>query len=300
MLVYLRLMRPADWIKNLFVFAALAFGNKIGDPHAVKLALLAFVVFCLASSAGYAFNDLLDHDRDRHHPLKRTRPIASGQVSPAAAVILIALILGTAALLSLSTLSSRFSSIVAMYIVLSVSYSLALKHRMLLDVITIATLFVLRAVGGAIAIGVTVSPWLLVCTFMLCLFLGFGKRRCEIATINDADAMRDHRPTLVRYTPDLLNHLLSTSGGIAIVTFMLYTVDTSKPSPVNKHNLIYTLPLVIYGIYRYAMLVELGKATGPTDLVINDRPFLITILLWILAAILILYGKVPGQFLGPA
>lgn len=126
---------------------------------------------------------------------------------------------------------------------------------------------------------------------MLCLFLGFGKRRCEIAMIGNTHAIRGHRPTLVRYTPDLLNHLLSTTGGIAIITFLLYTLDTSVPSPFpNKHELLFTLPLVVYGIFRYAMLIELGKATGPTDLVINDPPFLITILLWIVAVLVILYG----------
>src|SRR5687768_15516777 len=128
--VYLRLLRPADWIKNLFVFAALAFGNRMGDPQSVQLAVIAFVVFCLASSAGYVFNDLLDHDRDRHHPIKRTRPIASGEVSPVTAMIIIALLLSAAAVISLSTLPPKFSSVVAMYVVLSVSYSIVLKHQM--------------------------------------------------------------------------------------------------------------------------------------------------------------------------
>ncbi|MBI4581697.1 MAG: decaprenyl-phosphate phosphoribosyltransferase, partial [Planctomycetes bacterium] len=155
-----------------------------------------------------------------------------------------------------------------------------------------ATLFVLRALGGAVAIEVAASPWLLICTFMLCLFLGFGKRRCEIAAIGDADAIREHRPTLVRYTPHLLTHLLSTSGGMAIITFLLYTLDTTWRSPfeARKAHLIYTLPLVVYGIYRYAMLIELGKAIGPTDLMIKDPPFLAAIVLWVVLAALILYA----------
>jgi hypothetical protein len=127
---------------------------------------------------------------------------------------------------------------------------------------------------------------------MLCLFLGFGKRRCEIAAIGDVEAIREHRPTLVRYTPHLLTHLLSSSGGMAIITFLLYTLDTSRPTPfeAQKQQLIYTLPLVVYGIYRYAMLIEMGQATGPTDLIIKDPPFLASIVLWVILAGLILYS----------
>src|SRR5205085_2411530 len=144
----------------------------------------------------------------------------------------------------------------------------------------IALLFVLRAVAGAVAIDVPISEWLLVCTFMLCLFLGFGKRRCEVAAMNAAENGRRSRRVLDRYTPDLLNHLLSTSGGIAIITFLLYTLDSTTPSFVNKHRLLYTLPLVVYGIYRYAMLIESGQATGPTELIIKDAPFLGTVIIW--------------------
>jgi 4-hydroxybenzoate polyprenyltransferase len=181
---------------------------------------------------------------------------------------------------------------VGIYLALTWTYSLVLKHRMLLDVIVIAILFVMRAIGGAEAIGVEVSPWLLTCTFMLCLFLGFGKRRCEVAMIDNTHAMRGHRPTLVRYTPDLLTHLLSTSAGVTIITFLLYTLDTTRKSPfeATKQNLIFTLPLVVYGVYRYAMLIELGKGTGPTDLILKDAPFLLAVLLWVLSACAILYG----------
>jgi 4-hydroxybenzoate polyprenyltransferase len=189
---------------------------------------------------------------------------------------------------------------VAGYLFLSVAYSLHLKHRMILDVVIIAILFVLRAIGGAVAIQVEASPWLLICTFMLCLFLGFGKRRCEIAAIGDVEAIREHRPTLGRYTPHLLTNLLSTSGGMAIITFLLYTLDTTHRSPLEKQkqNLIYTLPLVVYCIYRYAMLIELGKAIGPSDLVIKDPPFLMAILIWAIMAGLILFAPMPRMLGG--
>jgi len=295
---YIRLLRPAEWIKNVFVFAALAFGNKLADPHARWLSILAFIVFCLASSAGYIFNDILDRERDRHHPIKKNRALASGDVRLETAAVIMSLLLVMAASISYLALPLRLVWTVSSYVALTLIYSVVLKHHMLVDVIAIAILFVLRAVGGAVAIQVTVSPWLLVCTFMLCLFMGFGKRRCEIATISNSDSIRGHRATLLRYTPDLLNQLLSTSGGITIITFLLYTLDKSTDSPFkdNKHQLLYTLPLVVYGIYRYAMLIELGKATGPTDLVIHDRPFLYTILLWAAAAVIILYRGLPAGF----
>jgi len=290
MSIYLRLLRPADWIKNLFVFAALAFGDGIRDAHKDLLALLAFAAFCLTSSAGYILNDFLDRERDRQHPRKKDRPIASGAITPqTAAVIFVVLLLAAAAISFYLPVGFRLTLLG--YLVLTIAYSLIFKYRVILDVLVIAVLFVLRALAGAQAIDVPVSSWLMVCTFMLCLFLGFGKRRCEIAMIGDTTAIRRHRPTLVRYTPDLLTHLLSTSGGIAIITFLLYTLDTTTHSPfmAHKQHLVYTLPLVVYGIFRYAMLIELGETTGPTDLMVRDRPFLITIVLWVLMTIGILY-----------
>ena len=293
---YLTLLRPPQWIKNVFVFAALVFGGKLGDTSAIVLSLYAFAAFCMASSAGYILNDILDRERDRLHPKKKERPIASGKVKPGAALALMVLLIAGVGFISFGLLHAKFALAVFGYLGLTIAYSLALKHRVILDVIVIAMLFVIRALGGAFALEVDPSAWLLVCTFLLCLFLCFGKRRCEIAMLGDAKDQRKHRATLEDYTPNLLTHLLSTSGGIAIITFLLYTMDTSYPSPfdhVRKQNLMYTLPLVAYGIYRYAMLIELGKATGPTDLIIKDPPFVISILLWIGLAGWILYGGAP-------
>ncbi len=288
---YIRLLRPADWVKNTFVFAALLFGRQLQNLDAVVLSIMAFVAFCLASSAGYVFNDILDRNRDRLHPTKKDRPLASGAVSVQSAGAVIGVLVILCVLVCRLWLPPAFWLTVGAYVALTWTYSLALKHRMLLDVIVIAILFVLRAIGGAEAIGVLVSPWLLICTFMLCLFLGFGKRRCEVAMIDNTHAMRGHRRTLVRYTPDLLTHLLSTSAGVTIITFLLYTLDTTWKSPfeATKQNLIYTLPLVVYGVYRFAMLIELGKGTGPTDLILKDPAFLSAVVLWVLSAAAILY-----------
>ncbi|HOW69902.1 MAG TPA: decaprenyl-phosphate phosphoribosyltransferase [Phycisphaerae bacterium] len=293
MLTYVRLLRPADWVKNVFVFAALVFGNQMGNSRQVALSLAAFAAFCLAASAGYILNDILDRERDAHHPTKKNRPIASGAVKLPTAGVTMVVLLAAAAVIS-AFLPPQFRWVLGGYLALTMSYSLVLKHRMLLDVLVIAVLFVLRALAGACAIDVPVSFWLLVCTFMLCLFLGFGKRRCEIAMIGDSDDLIGHRPLLVRYTPDLLNNLLSTSGGIAIVTFLLYIKDHTPPLSTfdtRKEYLGFTLPLVIYGIFRYAMLIELGKVTGPTELFIRDKAFLATVILWGLATAAILYGS---------
>jgi 4-hydroxybenzoate polyprenyltransferase len=292
MFSYLLLLRPGQWIKNTFVFAALLFGDRLLDPIAVEHSLLAFICFCCASSAGYIVNDILDRERDRMHPKKKNRPLASGAVPVGGAIGLGIAMLALAAIICSIFLPIGFWIAVSAYLFLTISYSLVLKHRMLIDVIVIAVLFVLRALAGAVAIEVEASPWLIICTFMLCLFLGFGKRRCEIVMIGNNADIKAHRETLVRYTPDLLTHLLSTSGGIAIVTFLLYTLDQSVPSVFaeQKRYLIYTLPLVVYGVFRYAMLIELGKASGPTEMIAKDPPFLIAILLWAFAAVAILYG----------
>lgn len=296
---YVQLLRPAEWVKNVFVFAGLVFGWKLADPSSVGLALLAFGCFCLAASAGYIINDIVDREQDRLHPTKRNRPIASGAVSPAHAGVVCAATIVTAGVVSMLFLPPRFTVILAAYFVLIQTYSFVLKQLVILDVITISIGFVLRAWAGAAAVDVEVSQWLIVCTFTLCLFLGFGKRRCEHALIaNGADAVQ-HRPTLERYSTDLLNQLLSISAGLAVITFMLYTMERpATPPPFPKWMLIYTVPLVIYGVFRYAMLIESGKITGPTDIIINDRPFLATGLLWlVLAGVIVYKGQWIAEFL---
>jgi len=298
MIDYIRLLRPPQWLKNVFVFAALVFGARRGEPEAAVRALIAFAVFCLVSSSGYAFNDVLDRDRDRLHPIKRNRPVASGAVGVPAA-ILIGMVVAIGALcLSVALLPKLFLLTVLAYWVLTTTYSLWLKQHPIIDVISIAVLFVIRALAGAVAVEVRISPWLIVCTFMLCLFLGFGKRRCELAVLTDMEEAGTHRTTLKRYSMDLLNHLLSSSGGMAIISFLLYTMDSGTSSDFPKHYLLYTIPLVVYGIWRYAMLIETGEGTGPTDIIISDRPFLITVLLWcVLAGSIVLWGKQLGQCL---
>lgn len=294
---YIQLLRPPQWIKNVFVFAALVFGAKRGDPAAAGHAFLAFAVFCLASSAGYAFNDVLDRERDQHHPVKRERPVARGAVSVPAAILL-SLLCGLAAVsVAFLWLPKLFLVTVLAYWLATMTYSVWLKHLLILDVVTIAMLFVVRALAGAVAVEVRISPWLMVCTFMLCLFLGFGKRRSEIAAIHDADTAGTHRATLRGYNLELLNHLLSSSGGMAIISFLLYTMDTGTPSDFPKQYLLYTIPLVVYCIWRYASLITTGERMGPTDIIISDRPFQLAVVLWcVLAGILVAWGDRIGEW----
>ncbi len=281
-------MRPHEWIKNLVVLAGPIFAVRLADPRG----LLAFVAFCLVSSAGYAINDVLDRDADKAHPEKRGRPIASGAVSPGGAV---AFGLGLLALSLAVTifLPRAVTWLVLGYFVLITLYSVDLKRRAIIDVIVIAIGFVLRAITGSMSIEISVSPWLMVCTFTLCLFLGFGKRRCELATLDNQTDAGAHRETLLRYTSDLLNQLTSVAAGIAIVTFLIYTLDHNPESPAfvepgfRKDYLLYTLPLVTYGLFRYAMLAGSGRFTGPTHIVLKDVGLIVTGLLWAAAVVAI-------------
>lgn len=278
------LTRPAQWVKNVFVFAGLVFSDKLRDGGAVLDALLAFAIFCMLSGAVYAFNDLRDHREDAEHPTKKRRPIPAGTISPSVAAI-VSIVLAVSAILLALTLPTTFLATAIAYVAINLFYSLWGKGRVLLDVILIAIGFVLRALAGAEAIEVEVSVWLVVCTFTLCLFLGFGKRRCELAVIGDVERAGNHRRTLLHYTPALLNQLLSVTGGIAVVTFLLYTLDPSAPA----RSMVFTTPLVVYAIFRYVMVIEQGQMTGPTDVLIRDKPFLATAIIWTLLTLGLLY-----------
>jgi len=291
----IQLLRPAQWIKNVFVFAALIFGARRGETDAVLTSLMAFGVFCLLSGAVYAFNDLRDYREDRLHPVKRRRPVACGTISPAAAGF-IAVVAAAVGMAGAIWLHAGFALTAASFLALNLIYSIWGKHCVLLDVILIAMGFVMRALAGAQAIEVEVSAWLIICTFTLCLFLGFGKRRCELATLENNGQAAAHRTTLASYNPGLLGQLLSTSGGIAVVTFLLYTLDPST----SFHSLVFTTPLVFYAIFRYATVIELGERTGPTDVLIRDRPFLLTAVCWtILTLLLVTYGNRIERYLPP-
>ncbi|MFQ5807758.1 MAG: decaprenyl-phosphate phosphoribosyltransferase, partial [Phycisphaerae bacterium] len=295
---YLQLLRPSQWIKNVFVFAGLIFGRKLTDPTSIGITLLGFACLCLLSSLVYIVNDIQDREEDKLHPRKCRRPIASGQVGVSVAATLVAALLLVG--LSGSWLLDRGFGIVATaYLVLQTLYTYGFKHAVILDVIAIGLGFVLRAVSGAVLLHVDISPWLVLCTFTLCLFMGFGKRRCELnaLAVSRGTGAAGHRRTLSIYTPDLLNHMTTLTAGIAIVSFMLYTIDDRTIAQFGSRDLglfgskclLSTLPIVVYAVFRFAVLVEHGEVDGPTDVVFRDRPFQVAILLWVVAALLIVY-----------
>ncbi|MEK6800124.1 MAG: decaprenyl-phosphate phosphoribosyltransferase [Planctomycetota bacterium] len=295
---YVETARPEQWIKNVIVLAGPAAGLKLLSASAFGQVLLTFAAFCLAASAGYAINDVVDRRADISHPTKCRRPVAAGRLSSGGAIAFGLALAAVAAFFAVTFLPRGVFVVLAVYFVVTVVYSITLKRRVILDVIVIAIGFVLRALAGSLTLGVPTSEWLIACVFTLCLFMGFGKRRCEIAMLGQGANLHEHRRTLVRYTPDLLNHLLTVSAGIAVITFLLYTLDSSgTPPPFKKQQLFFTLPLVVYGIFRFAMLTELGRYTGPTDIVLKDRAMLITVILWTACALTVAYQNV---LLGPA
>lgn len=289
---FIEIMRPSHWTKNLFVFAALLFGGKLAGPAgqvavAVASAFGGFVCFCLAASSVYIFNDIMDRRSDLLHPGKAARPIASGRVSvPAAAVFA-----GLCCLVALAgawRLAPSFAAVVGGYIGLMVLYSVLFKRMLIVDCIVISIGFCLRAVGGAIVVGVFTSPWLIICTFALCLFLGFGKRRSEIVQLGPAGEA--FRGTLGGYSGELTAHMLNVSSGLAVVCFLLYSTDDRTVNMFGTHNLVYTVPLVMYCVFRCSALVEKGSYDGPVQLVLRDRPFQAGFVLWALACSVIIYA----------
>ena len=290
---YLDVLRPSHWVKNVIVLAAPAASMSLTNAVALGNALIAFAAFCLTASATYAINDAVDREADASHPIKRNRPIARGVIRPAAAFGMAAVLLLAALGLSVGFLGSWVTLVLGLYFALTVAYSFALKQAVILDVLIISLGFVFRAWAGALAVDVPPSQWLIACVFTLCMFMGFGKRRCEVSMISEEGDARLHRETLIRYTPDLLNHLITVSAGIAVITFLLYTVDTSGfQAPFPKRHLFFSLPIVVYGIFRFAMLTELGRFSGPVDIILRDRPMQLALIAWGAFALVVAY-QVP-------
>ena len=289
---YLTLMRPSHWSKNLFIFAALVFGRKLFGPAeevavAVVSAAGAFICFSLAAASMYIFNDVLDRQSDRLHPEKKNRPVASGLV-PVGSALIFSLVCALAALGGGLMLAKSFAAVIAAYLVLMTLYSIFFKKVMILDCIVIAVGFCFRAVAGAVVIGVFISPWLIICTFALCLFLAFGKRRSEIEQLG-ADG-KNFRITLDGYSPELLLHMLDVTSGLAVVCFLLYTMDDRTLQVFRTNNLVYTTPFVLYGVFRFSALIQKGSYGDPVQLIIRDAPFQINFILWVAACIGIVYS----------
>lgn len=281
-------LRPSQWTKNLIIFAALLFGQRLTDPIAALHALAAFIIFCLLSGVVYLFNDVADRDADRLHPTKQHRPVASGAVSRQAALALAAG-LGAGTLTAAFWLRPAFGALALAYVVLMALYSGPLKHIVIIDVLTIAIGFVLRAAAGAVAIAVAVGPWLYVLTVLLALFLALSKRRHELVLL--ADQATGHRRILEEYSPYLLDQMISVVTASTLVAYAIYTVSPDTIEKFQTRSLGLTLPFPLYGIFRYLYLVHQKEGGGsPSEMLLNDRPLLLCVGLWAAAVALIIYG----------
>lgn len=280
-------LRPRQWVKNFFVFAGLIFGQQLFSP-AVWTALAAFAIFCALSGAMYLLNDVADRERDRRHPRKRERPVAAGRLSPARAVV-IALVLIAGGLGAALAISRGFAAAAAVYVALLGAYSAWLKHLVIADVLVVAFGFVLRAVAGALAIGVAISGWLIICTMLIALFLALGKRRHEVLTLGDE--AREHRPILAEYSAALLDQMIAVVTASTVTAYALYTMSPETVAKFHTQLLPATLPFVLYGIFRYLYLLYRRQLGGnPSELFLNDRALLVNSGLWMLTVLLIIYG----------
>jgi len=283
MIELLRLMRPHQWVKNAFVLTGLLFGHAWHNPTLVTQAIFAFVAFCLISSTIYILNDIVDIEQDRHHPSKRKRPLPSGKLKVSTAAIF-ALILGITALTLASFASSTVVVILLIYAVMNIAYSLKLKHVVILDVFIIATGFMLRILAGTLGLGIPPSQWLLLCGLMVTLFLGFSKRRAEIIALSDDKS--SHRKVLQDYSPVLLDKMIVVTAAGLIMSYSLYTMN---PETIRIHgtaNLIYTVPFVIYGVFRYIFLLHhQSRGTDTAKDLARDPHMLIVLLAWAITTI---------------
>ncbi len=284
---YLRLVRPKQWTKNGFVLAGVVFAHKASSMVEVAHALLAFALFCALSGAVYAANDVLDVEEDRKHPLKRFRPVASGAVSPRSALVF-------AAVLAIGALAVGFSGVfpnlgVGMagvaYLILQVFYTTILKHTAILDVMSISAGFVIRALAGVSAVASPISPWLIVCTGLLTLFLGFSKRRHEIATLGEGAV--HHRRNLQEYSVPLLDEMMNIMMSATIIAYTLYTFTVYEAQ--NEIFMMASIPFMVYGVFRYMLLVHRNGGGNPDTLLLSDRPLQVALFLWLVVVMAAIY-----------
>ena len=283
----LQLLRPSQWSKNALLFGALLFSKHLFDAPEVLRVLAGFASFCLIASTAYVMNDLRDIERDRRHPQKRHRPLPSGRVSPGLALA-IGVCVGVAGLGLAAALGMRFFGLVAFYLVWQVAYTFSMKEVVILDVMALAAGFVIRAVAGGVVIDVPISPWLVICTFLLALFMGFAKRRHEVILL-DAGAA-DHRRSLREYSPYFLDQMIAVVTASTVVAYAIYTVSPEVQEKLGTQYLYVTIPFVLFGIFRYLYLVHQKEEGGnPTQIMMTDVPLIIDVVLWAVTAACVLY-----------
>jgi 4-hydroxybenzoate polyprenyltransferase len=281
-------LRPEQWTKNLLVFAGLVFGGRLLEPTAILAAFSTFVVFCALSGAIYLINDLRDREGDQKHPIKRQRPIAAGEL-PTSSALLAATVLLAGGVGGAALVTPSLAAVASAYAVLLVLYSVALKHFVILDVMTISAGFVLRAVAGAVAVNVPISSWLLVCATLLALFLALSKRRHELVLLGGG--AEEHRPILDEYSPYLLDQMISVVTASTVMAYTVYATSPETAARLGTSRLGLTVPFVLYGIFRYLYLVHQKKGGGsPSTLLLSDRPLLLCVGMWIGTAAVLMYS----------
>ena len=283
---WLRLFRPAHWIKNLFVLGPLLFSGRAFDPSALTNALIAFAAFCLVSSGVYAINDVMDKNADRIHPIKRARPVAAGRIATRSAIFGgLTLILAGLALASVANRSVVL--FIALYVSLNVLYMWRLKEVVVLDVFVIASFFVIRLLTGAAAINVEPSVWLLLCGGLLALYLGFTKRRHELVLLGDESA--GHRGVLSQYTAAFLDQMSMVLLSVTVICYIMYTLESATANAVGTNLLSYSAAFVLYGVFRYLFLVHQREGGSPTHTLLNDRQLLLVATAWLVYCGLVIY-----------
>ncbi|MDE3058541.1 MAG: decaprenyl-phosphate phosphoribosyltransferase [Bacteroidota bacterium] len=294
---YIRLLRPSQWVKNLFVFAPLIFSRNLFVPRPLLQTLEAFAAFCLISSSVYIINDIFDRSEDRAHPVKRERPIASGKISVSAGAAMSVVLLAAAVVLS-CFLPTRFFVLIVVYFAMQFFYSLALKQVVILDIFIIAAGFMLRVIGGAEAISVQVSSWIILCTMFLSLFLAAAKRRSELVLLKTSllsAGLTDinnsiQRKVLKEYSLDFINYMMIISATGMAISYALYTVAQRTVTVFGTEKLIFTTIFVLFGVFRYFYLVvNKGMGENPVAILAKDLPTLMNLCLWFLACLFIIY-----------
>lgn len=283
----IKIMRPEQWTKNLLIFAGLIFAQHLFDLASILKTIAAFLLFCLLSSAIYIINDIKDIEQDRAHPLKSKRPLPAGELSIVSATLAACILSACSVSLSFF-LDRQFGYVVLFYFMLLVAYSFFLKHLVILDVLTLSIGFVLRAVAGAVVIDVEFSSWLLLCTILLALFIGLSKRRHELTLLGEN--AHSHRKILQEYSPHLLDQMIGVVTASTLMAYALYTMAPETRAKFGTSYMILTIPFVIYGIFRYLYLIHHKDQGGsPTQLLVNDKPILLNVILWALVSVIIIY-----------
>ena len=280
-------MRPEQWIKNFFVFTALLFSKNLPNPLKGIEAIIGFTIFCMITGCAYMINDLVDLEKDKLHPVKSRRPLASGKLKKDTAVKIVVLVC-LASLFFAFYMNVLFGIIVLAYFLLNIGYSIYLKNIVIIDVVSIAAGFVLRVLGGAVIISVVASQWLILCTILLSLFLGFSKRRHELILLEDSAT--SHRKVLEHYSPYFLDQMIAVVTASTLICYALYTMSKDTVEKLGTSKLIYTIPFVLYGIFRYLYLVhQKEKGGSPTEIMFTDKPMIINICLWVISSVVFIY-----------